>query len=136
MEGRRGTNGQDIPVAAAYIHQTLASIKYLALIKSFQRKHIMGSMTNTVPLLTIVYNSQLQQAKVSNESTTHLIFRVHHDQEKTPFSLPIRCGKANTGELRTGSSKWCDHTLTGVITPLGLHPVEWAPLTNVWNAIL
>ncbi len=43
---------------------------------------------------------------------------------------------AITGELRTGSGKWCDHTLIGVITLLGLHPVERAPLTNVWNAIL
>ncbi len=41
-----------------------------------------------------------------------------------------------TGELRTGSSKWCDHTSTGVITLLGLHPVERAPLTNVWNTVL
>ncbi len=41
-----------------------------------------------------------------------------------------------TVELRTGSSKWCDHTLTGVITLLRLHPVDRAPLTNVWNAIL
>ncbi len=58
------------------------------------------------------------------------------EKAKSQDLFYVRPIDTSTGELRTGSGKWCDHTLTSVITLLGLHPVERAPLTNVWNAIL
>ncbi len=87
-----------------------------------------------------VFCWDLQKVKLSKKANLQFQDHLLHSQVPTIRVTKLKYQSmhihSNTGELRTGSSKWCDHTLTGVITLLGLHPVERAPLRNVWNAIL